>query len=63
VDALLIPADNPPALADAIERLSGDASFAARIGAAGLDTFRKRASEETLGHRWRALIERVIEAG
>jgi glycosyltransferase involved in cell wall biosynthesis len=62
-DAILVPADNPRALADAIDRLRSDDAFAARIGASGLETFRKRASEETLGKRWRSLIEQVIDAG
>jgi glycosyltransferase involved in cell wall biosynthesis len=61
-DALLVPAGNSRALADAIEQLRVGDAFAARIGAGGLETFRKRASEERLGQRWRDLIEQVIEA-
>jgi glycosyltransferase involved in cell wall biosynthesis len=61
-DALLVPAGNPAALAEAIQRLVFDPGLADRIGAAGRETYEGRASESVLGARWRALIERAIAA-
>lgn len=61
-DALLVPADDPGALAAAIERLRSDNALAARIGAGGLETYHQRASEERLGQQWKSLIEETIEA-
>lgn len=54
-DALLVER-TPAALAAAILRLQ-DTDFAARIGAAGRNTFASRASEEVLGRRWLSLLE------
>jgi glycosyltransferase involved in cell wall biosynthesis len=55
--ALLVPAGDPDALADALRRLAGDPALARRIGGGGLRAYRERASEEVLGRRWRALLE------
>jgi glycosyltransferase involved in cell wall biosynthesis len=59
-DAMLVPPADPGALASAIDRLQSDPAFAAGLGSAGLETFRRHASEETLGARWRGLIEQVL---
>ena len=57
--ALLVPAGDPAALADALRRLVEDNDLARRIGAGGLAAYRERASEEVLGVRWRQLLERA----
>jgi glycosyltransferase involved in cell wall biosynthesis len=61
-DALLVPANDPHELAAAIARLRDDEALASGIGAAGLRTFRERASEEQLGQRWRLLLEQLVAA-
>ena len=61
-DALLVPAGDPEALAAAIRRLAGDRALSDRIGAAGRKTYVARASEDVLGARWRALLERALAA-
>lgn len=43
VTALLVPADDPQAMADAVLRILNDAALAARIGAAGQDDVRRYA--------------------
>jgi glycosyltransferase involved in cell wall biosynthesis len=58
-DALLVPPGDPAALADALRRLATDDEFRIRVGFAGLVTYRMRASEDILGHRWRDIIERA----
>ncbi len=60
VDALLVPAGDPAALAAAIRRLRDDGELAVRIGAGGLRTYRARASEDVLGKRWREILERLV---
>ena len=62
VDALLVPAGDPAALAEAVRRLAADAALAARLAQTGRETFEARASEEVLGVRWRALLERAAAA-
>jgi putative colanic acid biosynthesis glycosyltransferase WcaI len=57
-----VPPGDPAALAAAIRRLAADPSLADRIGSAGSATYHARASEEALGSRWRALLERAIAA-
>jgi glycosyltransferase involved in cell wall biosynthesis len=61
-DALLVPAGDPAALAEAVRRLAGDAEARARIGSAGRATYEAQADEATLGRRWRAVVERAIAA-
>jgi glycosyltransferase involved in cell wall biosynthesis len=56
-DALLVPARDPRALANAIRRLAADPAFAAAIGRAGRQTYDSEASEAKLGERWRSLLE------
>jgi glycosyltransferase involved in cell wall biosynthesis len=58
-DALLVPPGDATALANALRRLATDDGFRERIGSAGLETYRARASEEVLGRRWRDIIERA----
>lgn len=58
--ALLIPPGNPQALADALGRLVADPALARRIADGGLETYRREASEDVLGARWRALIEGLL---
>jgi glycosyltransferase involved in cell wall biosynthesis len=57
--ALLVPPGDPQALADALQRLAGDPDLARRLGASGHAVYREQASEEALGRRWRALLERL----
>jgi glycosyltransferase involved in cell wall biosynthesis len=58
-DALLVAPGDPTALANALRRLESDHELRERIGRAGLETYRARASEEVLGIRWRDIIERA----
>jgi glycosyltransferase involved in cell wall biosynthesis len=63
VDALLVPPGDPAALANAVRRVAADHGLAGRIAGAGRATFEARASEDVLGARWRALLERVVARG
>jgi glycosyltransferase involved in cell wall biosynthesis len=58
--ALLVPAGDPQALADAVRRLAADVELARRVAAAGRATYEAKASEEVLGARWRGIIERLL---
>jgi glycosyltransferase involved in cell wall biosynthesis len=55
--ALLVPAGDPEALADAIRRVSADPGLGPRLSAGGLAAYREHASEDVLGLRWRGLLE------
>jgi glycosyltransferase involved in cell wall biosynthesis len=55
--ALLVPPGDAQALAGALRRLLRDPALAQRLAGGGLDTYRRQASEEVLGARWRALLE------
>jgi glycosyltransferase involved in cell wall biosynthesis len=55
--ALLVPPGDPEALADALRRLTADPAFPGRLADGGHAVYRKHASEDVLGARWRALIE------
>lgn len=61
VDALLVPAGDPEALAEAIGRVASEDTFAASLAGAGRATYEARASEDVLGARWRGLLERTVE--
>jgi len=58
--ALLTPAGDAGALADAIRRLAGGAELARRIGTGGRAAYERAGSEAVLGRRWRALIEGLL---
>lgn len=60
-DAMLVPAGDPAALAEAVRTLAGDPALASRLGRAGRATYEAQASEPVLGSRWRGLLERVLE--
>jgi glycosyltransferase involved in cell wall biosynthesis len=55
--AVLVPPGDAAGLAEAVGRLASDPELAARTAAAGLDAYRRNASEEILGARWRVLLE------
>jgi glycosyltransferase involved in cell wall biosynthesis len=57
--ALLVPPGDPAALAEAMRRLAAEPELAPRLGAAGHDVYRERASEDVLGRRWRGILERA----
>jgi glycosyltransferase involved in cell wall biosynthesis len=57
--ALLVPAGDPGALASALRRLAGAPELARRLGEGGRAAYEREASEDVLGRRWRALLERV----
>jgi glycosyltransferase involved in cell wall biosynthesis len=58
--ALLVPAGDPAALAEAVRRLAGDRELATRIAAGGRAAYERAASEQVLGTRWRSLIEGLL---
>ena len=60
--ALLVPPGDPGALALAVRSLAADPALARRVGEGGLAAYRAQASEDVLGARWRALIERLVAA-
>lgn len=57
--ALLVPPGDPQALTDAVRRVHADPGLRERLSVGGLAAYRKHASEEVLGHRWRELLEGV----
>jgi glycosyltransferase involved in cell wall biosynthesis len=58
--ALLVPAGDANALAEATRRLAGDPDLARRIGAGGRTAYERSASEAVLGARWQGIIERLL---
>ena len=58
--ALLVPPDDPAALAAAITRLAGDDELRARVAAAGNQVFGERASKRALGARWAELLAPLV---
>src|SRR6266542_1532144 len=58
--ALLVPPGDPGTLAAALSRLAKDGELTRGLSEGGVATYREHASEEVLGARWRALLERVI---
>jgi glycosyltransferase involved in cell wall biosynthesis len=58
--ALLVPAGDGEALAEAVRRLTADHGLAQRIAAGGRAAYERAANESVLGKRWRALIEGVL---
>jgi glycosyltransferase involved in cell wall biosynthesis len=61
-DAVLVPAGDARALADAVRGLTGDPSARARLGAAGRETYDARAALPVLAGIWAAILERVTSA-
>jgi hypothetical protein len=59
--ALLVPPDDPPALAAAIARLAADDELRLQIAAAGNRVFRERASRRALGARWAELLSTLLD--
>jgi glycosyltransferase involved in cell wall biosynthesis len=55
--ALLVPPGDPVALAEALRAVMTDTALAGRIAEGGLATYRRQASENVLGARWRELLE------
>jgi glycosyltransferase involved in cell wall biosynthesis len=56
--AVLVPPDDPHALADTLRRLAADRALLTRLSANGRRVYAERASEAVLGAQWRALLER-----
>jgi glycosyltransferase involved in cell wall biosynthesis len=60
-NALLVPAGNPEALAEALRRLAEDPLLATRLGDAARATYEARAAETVLGAVWRSILERAVD--
>jgi glycosyltransferase involved in cell wall biosynthesis len=58
--ALLVPAGDPEALAEAMRRAARDRNLLGRLAAGGLRAYREHASEEILGLRWRGILEGIL---
>ena len=58
--ALLVPAGDPAALAEAIRRLAASRELAEQIASGGRTAYERQASEAVLGRRWREIIERLV---
>jgi glycosyltransferase involved in cell wall biosynthesis len=58
--ALLVPPGDPDRLALALRRLVDDAALREAIAEAGYAAYREHASEDVLGRRWRAILERAV---
>ena len=58
--ALLVPAGDGRALADALRRLAADAELRQRLSRGGRAAYDARASEAVLGVRWREFLERLV---
>jgi glycosyltransferase involved in cell wall biosynthesis len=58
--ALLVPPGNPEALAAAMRRIAAEPGLAGRLSEGGRRAYAEHASEEILGKRWFALLERTI---
>jgi hypothetical protein len=59
VSALLVPPDDAPALAAALQRLATDPGLRTAIAAEGLRVYAARASRRVLGDRWREALGRA----
>ncbi|HSJ07285.1 MAG TPA: glycosyltransferase family 4 protein, partial [Longimicrobiales bacterium] len=56
---LLVPPDDPPALADALMAVTGDADLRARMGAAGLARYDEGFTWQSVARRYIELFDRV----
>ena len=63
VNALLVPADDAAALADAIDRLAGDADLRRRFGTAGRALVEAEFSEHRIGAEIVALYGKLLDQG
>ncbi len=61
VNALLVPADDAAALADAIDRLAGDSEMRRRFGAAGRTLVEAEFSERRIGREIVALYGKLLD--
>jgi glycosyltransferase involved in cell wall biosynthesis len=61
VNALLVPADDAPALAEAIDRLAADAGLRRRFGAAGRAMVEAEFSEHQIGREIVALYTKLLD--
>jgi glycosyltransferase involved in cell wall biosynthesis len=59
--ALLVPARDPQALAEAVRRLAAEPQLAEQLSAGGRSAYEQHASEAVLGARWRSLLERLVD--
>jgi hypothetical protein len=58
--ALLVPPNDPHALATALDRLAGDDGLRQAIARRGREMFDERASRRVLGRRWRTALEELV---
>ena len=58
--ALLVPAGDAQALAEALRRLAADPTLAQQLAAGGRAAYEQHASEEVLGRRWRDILEEAV---
>jgi glycosyltransferase involved in cell wall biosynthesis len=58
--ATLVPPGDPPALAGALRGFAAEPHRARKLAEAGHAAYRKHASEEVLGGRWRGLLEALL---
>lgn len=61
-NAVLVSPGNPDALAVAVRRLVAEPSLRRELALRGRQTYEAHASEDVLGARWRALLERLIDS-
>jgi glycosyltransferase involved in cell wall biosynthesis len=60
VNALLVPPDDPEALADALDRVASDADLRRQFGSAGRRMVEEEFSSERIGHATVALYDRLL---
>jgi glycosyltransferase involved in cell wall biosynthesis len=60
LNGLLVPPDDPEALADMLLRLHGDPAYAARLAGAGRETVAQRFDGERLAGRLAGLFEEAV---
>ena len=63
VNALLVPADDAPALAEAVDRLASDVELRRRFGAAGRAMVEAEFSEHHIGRETVALYAKLLDHG